>query len=62
MEQKKYTQVLVECLPKCEFCEHDAYIDGKTSFGIWANMCKKCHLERGVGIGLGKGQLLIKRR
>jgi len=47
-------------LPKCDFCEVQAYVDGKTKIGIWANMCKTCFKKHGVGIGLGKGQYLEK--
>ena len=33
-----------------------AFVDGATSFGAWANMCLKCHRAYGKGLGLGKGQ------
>lgn len=34
----------------------DAFVDGKTIFGPWANMCPKCHQSYGIGLGTGKGQ------
>jgi len=34
----------------------DVFIDGGTIQGPWANMCPKCHLTYGIGIGLGRGQ------
>lgn len=43
----------------CDLCKQpakDVYIDGKTKFGYWANMCASCFMERGVGLGSGKGQ------
>lgn len=46
-------------MTKCQICENsDAIIDGKTIYGSWAYMCKICHNTHGVGIGLGRGQLL----
>lgn len=32
------------------------FIDGKTVYGPWANMCCECHNKIGVGLGTGKGQ------
>jgi len=26
---------------KCDFCDQEATVDGKTNQGPWANMCKK---------------------
>jgi hypothetical protein len=43
----------------CDICKQEdlmIYIDGKTQFGPWANMCLDCFYENGVGLGLGKGQ------
>ena len=48
-------------LPKtCNLCNEklvDTFIDGRTQFGPWAIMCQSCHLEHGVGLGLGRGQV-----
>ena len=45
---------------KCDICHAtiaDRYVDGKTKVGPWANMCLRCHKTKGVGLGLGKGQM-----
>lgn len=43
----------------CDFCG-SAYpqtlIDGKTTDGPWAIMCKECFKVHGVGLGTGRGQ------
>ena len=44
---------------KCDFCQASAIIDGKTNNGIWANMCLAHYLKHGIGIGIGKGQVII---
>lgn len=45
---------------KCDFCNtiiNDILIDGKTTDGYWATMCKKCHKIHGIGkFGIGCGQ------
>ena len=47
-------------IPKrCDICGREikkVFIDGRTDMGAWANMCEHCHRERGVGLGVGKGQ------
>lgn len=58
-QPKPHTQVEVVELPKCDFCIRTAHYDGKTVVGLWANMCE-IHFEmHGIGLGLGKGQILI---
>ena len=49
-------------LPKCDFCGGSARYDGATKLGPWAFMCQKDWLTNGVGLGLGKGQLLLKEK
>jgi hypothetical protein len=44
---------------KCDFCGAAAKYDGKTRMGPWAGMCEKDFKTYGVGLGLGRGQLLI---
>ena len=44
---------------RCSFCAHQALVDGKTTRIGWANMCLKHFIQVGIGIGLGKGQVLI---
>ena len=61
----KHSAVGVVELPHCDFCKEDfinkpATVDGKTCFGPWANMCDVHFSTHGVGLGLGKGQRLIK--
>jgi hypothetical protein len=51
--------VKVKELPKCDFCDRTAVVDGKTVFGPWAYMCIKHYQDFGVGLGLGKGQVLV---
>lgn len=44
---------------ECDFCDAPltkVRIDGRTRYGVWANMCERCHAEVGVGLGTGKGQ------
>ena len=43
----------------CDLCNKpiiNVFIDGRTSFGPWANMCPECHVKFGVGLGTGRGQ------
>ena len=54
----EHKKVVVEVLPKCDFCGKEAKYDGKTDMGAWANMCLPCFGTRGIGLGLGKGQEL----
>ena len=44
---------------KCDFCRATAMVDGKTKQGIWANMCLAHFLKQGMGLGPGKGQVII---
>ena len=55
----KHTEVKVEVLPKCDFCDSQAAYDGKTKMGPWANMCEAHFKVSGIGLGLGRGQRLI---
>ena len=44
---------------QCELCEGkitEIFIDGRTQFGSWANMCESCHVEHGGRLGEGFGQ------
>ena len=46
----------------CDFCKREVaiWVDGKTVYGPWANMCLECYKVKGVGLGIGKGQLIEK--
>jgi hypothetical protein len=55
---------------KCDICAgtlyhklsgKTAFIDGRTKYGQWANMCVSCYLRIGVGLGVGRGQLYEKQ-
>lgn len=49
--------------PDCQICATpltDSFVDGKTIFGPWAFLCLPCHVEVGVGLGIGKGQWYAK--
>jgi hypothetical protein len=55
------TSVLVFEPRACDFgvtCE-PALVDGRTQLGSWANMCPNHFKEYGVGLGIGRGQVLI---
>ena len=43
---------------ECDFCKKQVaeYVDGKTVYGCWANMCMDCFMLKGIGLGTGKGQ------
>jgi len=47
----------------CDFCKEDgkmkkARYDARTTFGYWAYLCEPCFGFAGVGLGVGKGQVL----
>lgn len=45
---------------KCDICRgalDKTFVDGATSMGPWAIMCRNCHLEFGTGTGEGCGQI-----
>jgi hypothetical protein len=44
-------------LCKCPIGEVGFFVDGQTHDGSWANMCPKCYMGHGMGIGWGIGQL-----
>jgi hypothetical protein len=46
-------------LPACDVCGEPAAVDGKTVHGPWAYLCPKHFRVLGVGLGLGKGQVLV---
>ena len=48
----------------CQLCStkiEDVFVDGKTQGGPWVVMCTVCALSKGVGLGIGKGQLYEKK-
>lgn len=56
-----YTVAKVHHIPKCNFHpDRDAVFDGKTQMEPWAFMCQDCMDDHGVGLGLGRGQKLVK--
>lgn len=60
MANKKGYTTEVAGLPNCDFCSKTARFDAKTRFGSWAYMCNECFRVHGIGLGIGKGQRLIK--
>lgn len=48
----------------CDLCNEGKFgffIDGETANGAWANMCPRCFMQVGRGIGWGVGQLYRDR-
>lgn len=44
----------------CDLCGDPLiieFVDGRTRSGQWGILCRPCHAEQGVGVGLGKGQV-----
>lgn len=44
---------------QCDICHgpiDEWFVDGKTRFGPWGDMCKQCFGMYGIGLGTGKGQ------
>jgi len=57
--RKLHAVVRVSTRPRCDFCGEVARVDGKTRLGCWAYMCPAHYRAFGVGLGLGKGQVLV---
>lgn len=50
----------IEEFPDCDICQIlKAQYDGKTVNGPWAYMCSDCFSQKGIGLGMGKGQKLV---
>jgi len=50
---------------RCQVCGTritNLFIDGATRGGRWAYMCRTCHIEEGVGLGIGRGQRYVKQQ
>jgi hypothetical protein len=63
MPAQRHISVVVPEIPDCDFCQPTpvpAYADGQTTMGPWANMCRPCFDQYGIGLGLGRGQQLLK--
>ena len=56
---KGHKKVVVEVLPKCDFCGETAHYDGRTRTGQWGYMCLSCFGIHGIRLGLGSGQELV---
>jgi hypothetical protein len=44
---------------ECDVCHNyidTDFVDGRSKWGSWANMCLACHSMVGVGLGTGMGQ------
>lgn len=53
------TEEIKKSIKQCDICgtKADSYVDGKTIYGPWANMCLSCFETKGIGLGTGRGQL-----
>jgi hypothetical protein len=51
----------VSRIPSCDIrgCSRDAVVDGKTVHGFWGYLCYVHFMSLGVGLGIGKGQVLV---
>jgi hypothetical protein len=48
----------------CDVCEGTVstmFVDGRMTAGPWANMCRVCFVNHGVGLGTGRGQKYVKQ-
>ena len=59
--EEDLTEVTVSNIPQCQFCSAPAAYDAKTHMGPWAYLCEKCFKWHGIGLGLGKGQRLVRK-
>ena len=59
--EEELTEVTVSNIPQCQFCSAPAAYDAKTRMGPWAYLCERCFKKDGVGLGLGKGQRLVRK-
>lgn len=45
---------------RCDLCKipflDKHFVDARTIYGPWGNLCLVCHGEYGVGLGTGRGQ------
>jgi hypothetical protein len=48
---------------RCDLCEEPvtAFVNGRTKYGPWADMCQECWSAVGVGLGLGCGQFFVRQ-
>ena len=49
-------------IPPCDLCSKPATYDAKTLNGSWAYLCNRCFKVHGVGLGLGKEQIIIQKK
>jgi hypothetical protein len=51
---------VLKARPRCDICgSADAAVDGKTRMGPWGYLCNGCFSTEGVGLGMGRGQVLL---
>jgi len=48
-------------IPSCDirWCSRDAVVDARTVYGFWGYLCYPHFMSLGVGLGIGKGQVLV---
>lgn len=58
---QKHTRVEVDRIPPCDLCSDGtpAQYDAKTRSGPWGNLCDLHFRREGIGLGLGRGQMLV---
>jgi hypothetical protein len=51
----------VSRIPACDIpgCTREALVDGRTKMGPWGYLCATHFRAYGVGLGTGKGQVLV---
>lgn len=59
---KAQSQALAKAGIAIEFRVQRAFYDGKTLLGPWAYMCQSHFDSHGVGLGLGRGQILMPKK
>ena len=62
MLKKKGTEIELSIIPKCNLCSNQAGYDARTVNGFWAYLCETCYAKYGIGLGLGRGQKIVKAK
>ena len=62
MKKKKIPRYGGDTRPSCDFCHREADYEGwnLSLRGMWGYMCREHFSSIDVGIGLGKGQEIIR--
>lgn len=60
-KMNRHESVVVDHIPKCNFCDKPGIYDCKIPLGSWADLCQDHFTQYGCGLGLGRGQKRILR-